>query len=66
MVMLMSTKTVRIDVTAEQFGRLREEVFCNQRLSEVERRKAVKRVLPLPLDGSRVDLYCDGKFVGTV
>ncbi len=62
----MSTKTVRIDVTSEQIGRLRQEVFCNQRLSEVERRKAVRKVLPLPLDGSRVDLYCDGKFVGAV
>lgn len=62
----MSRKSVRIDVTNEQFGRLREEVFCNQRLSEVDRRKAVKRVLPLPLDGSHVDLYCDGKFVGAV
>jgi hypothetical protein len=62
----MSVKTVRIDVTSQQFGRLRQEVFCNQRLNGVERRKAVRRVLPLPLDGSPVDLYCDGKFVGAV
>jgi hypothetical protein len=62
----MSRRSVRIDVSTEQFGRLRQEVFCNQRLSEVERRRAVKRVLPLPVDGSHVDLYCDGKFVGVV
>ncbi len=62
----MSAKIVRIDVTREQFGRLREEVFCNQRLSAVQRRRAVKKVVPLPADGSRVDLYCDGEFVGAV
>ncbi|MHB0871783.1 MAG: hypothetical protein ACYC66_04870 [Chloroflexota bacterium] len=59
-------KTVRIDVNSEQFGKLRQEVFCNQRLNEVQRRREVRKVLPLPLDGSKVDLYCDGKFVGTV
>lgn len=62
----MSRRSIRIDVTNQQFGRLRQEVFCNQRLSEVERRRAVKKVLPLPTDGSHVDLYCDGKFVGAV
>ena len=66
MVRTMSAKTVRIDVTSLQFGRLRQEVFCNQRLSGEQRRRAVKKVLPLPADGSRVDLYCDGKFVGAV
>lgn len=59
-------RTVRIDVNSEQFGRLRQEVFCNQRLNEVQRRREVRKILPLPLDGSKVDLYCDGKFVGTV
>lgn len=62
----MSTKRVRIDVTSQQSCRLRQEVFCNQRLSEEQRRRAVRRVLPLPTDGSRVELYCDGKFVGAV
>jgi len=62
----MTTKTVRIDVTSLQFGRLRQEVFCNQRLSVGQRRKAVRRVMILPADGSRVDLYCEGKFVGAV
>lgn len=62
----MTAKTVRIDVTSLQFGRLRQEVFCNQGLSVGQRRKAVRRVLPLPTDGSRVDLYCEGKFVGAV
>lgn len=62
----MSMRTVRIDVNSEQFGRLRQEVFCNQRLNEVQRRREVKKVLSLPLDGSKVDLYCDGEFVGTV
>lgn len=59
-------KTVRIDVNSDQFGRLRQEVFCNQRLTEVQRRQEVKKVLPLPLNGAKVDLYCDGEFVGTV
>ena len=62
----VSTRTVRLDVTSQQLGRLRQEVFCNQRLSGEQRRRAVRKVLPLPLDGSRVDLYCEGKFVGTV
>lgn len=62
----MTLKTVRIDVTSVQFGRLRQDVFCNQRLSVGERRKAVRRVLPLPANGSRVDLYCEGRFVGAV
>lgn len=62
----MSTKIVRIDVTSEQLGKLREEVFCNQQLSEAQRRIAVKRVVPIPANGNHVDLYCDGKFVGTV
>ncbi len=59
-------KTVRIDVNSDQFGRLRQEVFCNQRLNGVQRRREVRKVVPLPSDGSKVDLYCDGKFVGTV
>lgn len=59
-------KTVRIDISAEHFGNLRREVFCNQALTDVERRKAVRKIFPLPLDGRRVDLYCDGEFVGTV
>jgi hypothetical protein len=62
----MTAKTVRIDVTSLQFGRLRQEVFCNQGLSVGQRRKAVRRILPLPANGSRVDLYCEGKFVGAV
>lgn len=59
-------KTVRIDVDTEQVGKLRQEVFCNQRLTETQRRREVKRLVPLPLDGSKVDLYCDGEFIGTV
>ena len=59
-------KTVRIDVDSEQVGKLRQEVFCNQRLTETQRRREVRRVVPLPLDGSKVDLYCDGEFVGTI
>ncbi len=59
-------KTVRMDVDGEQFRKLRQEVFCNQHLTEMERRREVRRVIPLPLDGSKVDLYCDGEYVGTV
>ena len=62
----MTARTVRINVTSLQIGRLRHEVFSNQRLSMEQRRKAARRVLPLPFDGSRVDLYCDGEFVGAV
>jgi len=62
----MATRTVRIDVTSLQFGRLREEVFCNQTLSVGQRRKEVRKIVHLPPDGSRVDLYCEGKFVGAV
>ncbi len=62
----MSRKLVRIDVTDQQLSRLRREVFCNQGLSGEQRRKAVRKVLPLPADGSHVDLYCEGKFVGAV
>jgi hypothetical protein len=62
----MTARIVRIDVTNLQIGRLRHEVFSNQKLSVEQRRKAVRRVLPLPGDGSRVDLYCEGKFVGAV
>ncbi len=59
-------KSVRIDVTSQQLGILRKEVFCNQQLSGAERRKAIRRIAPLPMDGSRVDLWCEGDFVGTV
>lgn len=62
----MNKKCVRIDVTSEQFSRLRQEVFCNLGLSGEDRRRAVKKALLLPADGSRVDLYCEGKFVGAV
>jgi hypothetical protein len=59
-------KALRIDVSNEQFYKLRLEVFCNQRLSEVQRRREVRKVLSLPQDGSKVDLYCDGEYSGTV
>jgi hypothetical protein len=62
----MTGKLVRIDVTRPQIGRLRDEVFCNQRLSQVQRRKAASRVVSLPRDGSRVDFFCEGEFVGSV
>ena len=62
----MSRKCVKINLTGEQIDRLRQEVFCNQALSGEQRRRAVKKVTPLPVDGSRVDLYIDGEFVGAV
>ncbi len=64
--MAAGRKIVRIELTSQQLGQLRLEVFCNQRLSGEQRRKAVRKVLPLPTDGSRVDLYHDGKFVAAV
>lgn len=62
----MRRKIVRIDVTDQQLVKLRREVFCDQRLSGEQRRKAAKRVLPLPTDGSQVNLYYEGEFVGAV
>jgi hypothetical protein len=62
----MRRRGVRIDVTSQQLGRLRQEVFCNQSLSPEQRRMAVKKIMPLPPDGSPVELYCDGEFVGEV
>ncbi len=59
-------RTVRIDVDSEQFGKLRQEVFCNQQMTDVQRRREVRKLFPLPLDGTKVDLYCDGEYVGTV
>ncbi len=60
------TKTVRLDVTGEQFANLRQEVFCNQQLSGGQRRREVGKLVPLPKDGSRVDVYFEGNFVGTI
>ncbi len=62
----MRKAIVRIDVTSQQLDKLREEVFCNQSLSGEQRRKLVRKITPLPTDGSPVDLYCDGEFVGAV
>lgn len=62
----MVKKSVRIDVNSQQLGRLRQEVLCNQQLSAEQRRRALRKTLPMPADGSRVDLYCDGNFVGAV
>ncbi|TAK31866.1 MAG: hypothetical protein EPO21_16640 [Chloroflexota bacterium] len=62
----MVKKRVRIDVTSQQLGRLRQEVLCNQQMSAEQRRKALRRTLPIPADGGRVDLYCDGTYLGAV
>ncbi len=62
----MRKASVRIDVTDQQLERLRHEVLCNQSLSGEQRRKEVRKIIPLPTDGSPVDLYHDGKFVGAV
>ena len=62
----LARKHMRVDITDQQSAKLREEVFSNSRLNEVQRRKAVKLTLPLPADGSHVDLFCDGQFVGAV
>ena len=62
----MSTKRVQIEVTSQQLDRLRKEVFADMELSGEQRRKAAKRVLLLPQNGSPVDIYFDGKFVGAI
>ncbi|MHB1134361.1 MAG: hypothetical protein ACYC4L_18475 [Chloroflexota bacterium] len=59
-------KRLRVDITSEQSSKLREEVFSNVRLTDVERRKAVRRALTLPTDGSHVELYCNGQSIGAV
>lgn len=62
----MGKKSVRIEVTNEQLANLRREVLCDPLLSSEKRRRAVRRFVTLPADGSRVDLYYEGNFVGTV
>jgi hypothetical protein len=62
----MQKKPVRFDVPREKSDRIREEVFGNPACSTVDRRKALRRFLPIPADGSRVDVYCDGDFIGAV
>src|SRR3972149_9401920 len=56
----MSRQRVRIEVSADQFAKLQQDVFCDLRLSKEQRRTQVKKVLLLPRDGSPVDIYCDG------
>ena len=62
----MVKKRIRINVTSQQLGRLRREVLCNQQMSTEQRRGVLRKTLPIPPDGSRVDLYCDGNFVGAL
>ena len=62
----MAKKSVRVNVTGEQFASLRQDVFCNPQLSSEQRRREVRKLMPLPADGSRVDLYFDGNFIGTI
>jgi hypothetical protein len=62
----MQRKHVRFDVTREKSDKIREEVFGNPACSSVDRRKALRKFLPIPADGSRVDVYSDGDFVGAV
>ena len=62
----MSDKRVRIDVTKEDLNALRRKVFSNLQLSGEERRRAAKAILVLPRDGSTVDIYFEGQFVGTL
>ena len=57
-------KRVRIDLTSEQLGNLRRAVFANVALSAVLRRQAAKRILPLPSNGTPIDFYYDGQFIG--
>jgi hypothetical protein len=65
-VITVSKKPVRINLTSQQSSKLLQEVFSNVRLSGEQRRRAVRKEFPLPTDGSRVDLFCEGKFVGAV
>lgn len=62
----MVKKSVRVDVTSQQLDRIRREVLCNQQISAEQRRRVLRKTLPIPADGSRVELYCDGDFVGAV
>lgn len=60
----MANKRKHIEVTSGQLVRLRQEVFSNLGLSGEQRRKAAKKILALPADGSPIDLFYDGKLVG--
>ena len=62
----MPGKRVRIDVTAVQWERLWKEVFSQPRLSGEQRRRVARTVIPLPVNGAGVDLFCEGKFVGAL
>lgn len=62
----MAKRRVRIDVSSEHSSRLRQEVFCNQEMSVADRRRALKKLVPVPGDGSPIDVYCDGDFLGAV
>ncbi len=57
---------MRVDVTPEQWDRLRREVLARPGLSGEQRRRAARVLVPLPTNGAGVDLFCDGKFVGAL
>ena len=61
----VANKRVRIDVTSDQVVRLRA-VFADATLPAERRRRMAKRILPLPSDGTPVDLYHEGQFVGAL
>ena len=62
----MAGKRVRVDVTTQQWDRLRKEVLGQPGLSGEQRRRAARLLVPLPTNGAGVDLFCDGKFVGAL
>ena len=62
----MTNKRVHIDLTMLQLAGLRREVLSNLQLSSEQRRRAIKKALSLPGNGTPVDLYYDGRFVATV
>jgi hypothetical protein len=62
----MGIRRVRVEVTSEQSQNLRKEVFGNLALSGEQRRRMAKKILLLPGNGSPVDLYHEGTFVGAL
>jgi len=62
----MGNRRVRIEVTGEQFEVLRKQVFGNLALSGEQRRRETKKVLLIPAGGNPVDLYHEGKFLGSL
>ena len=62
----MPGKRIRIEITTAQWARLQPVVFSQLKLSEVQRRRVARTLIPLPSNGAAVDIFYDGRFVGAL